>query len=268
MKPHDPLDALIATAKEHDRPPDGAVDQAWAAFVGGGGGGGSDLPTGGEIATAAGAQAGMGLALKSVAALALVSATVVGVARWSAPPAESSTEPAGSAPLARRSADPEVARPRPSDPAGGGLSVDPVVAPSPLRAPAAPLSGPSGAGLVADRRPVPPRRAEPADPEPTPPQPIAPGSASTLAEEARLVGSMWKALDRGDARRALVLARSHGTRFANGALRVEARAAGLAARCQLGRPTNLLELQSVRREATPAVAKRISTACGKNRDVE
>lgn len=240
MSHDDALDSLIATAKAHDLPPEGAEDQAWAAFaggLGGGGGGGAEFPVGAEGAAAAGAK--LGVVLKVVAALAVASAAAVGVARWSEP----TPEPSAS------------------------VEPSPASAPSPVE-PRAPMPPPVVAAAappaVADpepAQPVPAQAAAPSRETPVSPPPAA--ALSTLAQEARLVGSMWKALDRGDARRALALAQSHGARFEGGALDLEARAAALAARCVLRRPVDLHELESVKKSATASVAKRVSAACAK-----
>lgn len=248
MSHDDALDALISTAKVQDRPPEGAEDQAWAAFAGslgggdGGDGGGSDAPGAAEVATLAGAK---GLAIKLAVGAVLASAATVGVLRWSAPSNEPPAEPTVSA--ERSPAAASVATPVPV----GSPAVSAVV--PPVAAPQTPTAS------VPVR---PPPRARTGR-EPVPPEPVEPALASTLAEEARLVGSMWKALDGGDPERALSLAQSHGARFKGGELSLEARGAALAARCVLGRPTNLRELEVVQKAAAPAVAKRISAACTK-----
>ena len=72
---------------------------------------------------------------------------------------------------------------------------------------------------------------------------------------------MWKAIDRGDAEAALALSTRYGREHADGELATEARAAALVARCSLGRPINLSQLEAVRRTATRAVLKRLDAAC-------
>ncbi len=239
MSNDDALDALIATAMAHDQPPDGAEDQAWAAFAGGLGGGGGG--SGAAVPAAA-----KGLALKVVLGVAAASAVTVGVLQATGEPAPVSSVAAtdDAAPTPSPAPEPAAALPRaaPSSPA---------VSPSPVRAsrPSKPLS----------------RRA-PRDPEPqTRAQPAA-EDASTLAEEARRVGALWNALDRGDATEALALADAYRARFPDGTLQFEARAAALAARCQLGRPLDLSERERVEAGASAAVLKRISAACRKKHD--
>ncbi len=246
MKHDDALDALIATAKAKDVPPEGAEDQAWAAFAGslGGGGGGSDVPVA-EVATAA---KGVGLAIKVAVGVALASAAAVGVVRWSAAEPEPHAGPSVSS---ERSPAPASVVPPPPRAAAPPVSVGV----APVAAPELP-SEPEPVARAARVRSLDASAGAQREP-------IAPASASTLAEEARLVGSMWKALDLDDAAQALSLAKSHGVRFEGGALELEARAAALAARCVLGRPTDLREFEAVQKAATPSVAKRVSAACAK-----
>ncbi|MGH1345848.1 MAG: hypothetical protein ACRBN8_30065 [Nannocystales bacterium] len=243
MSHDDALDALIATAKAQDLPPPGAEDQAWAAFAGsldGGGGGGSDLPGAAEVAGAK----GVGLALKVAGGVVLASVAAVGVARWSTPSEVPSVEP-------HVSAEPVLAE-------TAAIAPERAVMPAVDVAPVAPVAAPERAPV-----PVSPASRAQITSAPAPAPVVARPSASTLAEEARSVGSMWKALDRGDAKRALSIAQAHGVRFKGGALGLEARGAALAARCVLGRPTDLRELEVVTKTAAPAVAKRISSACTK-----
>lgn len=236
MSHDDALDALIATAKAEDVPPMGAEDQAWATFAGSPGGGG------GDVATGAGAK-GVGLALKVVGGAVFVSLAAVGVAQWSASGGEPSVvRPASSAPATVQASVPSQERP-----VGPAVGVPPVAAPEP----------PTPVAVQAPARVQSSAAAQPA-PAPV----VAPSSESTLVEEARLVGSMWKALDLGDAQRALSLAQAHGVRFKEGALRLEARGAALAARCVLGLPTDLRELDAVQKTAAASVVTRISAACG------
>lgn len=245
------LDALIAKAKRHDAPPEHAEQDAWAGFVGalggggGGGGGGEDTgpaPTPTSEALTKGPSA-LGLG-KVVAALAVVGAVGAGVAQWTQP----DPPPRVEAPI-------ETSTPTQHPPSAAGVAAPlPAVTPAPTAVPEASTvtATPPIAGVQRPR--VSPR---PAAPE-------VPVSASTLAEEARLVGSMWKAIDRGDAKAALPLAAQHRARFPEGELRLEAQAAGVAARCILGRAINLTELQALRRGASTSVANRLTAACGES----
>lgn len=236
MKNDDALDSLIALAKRHDLPPDDAEAHAWAGFVaalGPGGGGDTGMP----VAEAAAASKGgtvLALAAKglAVAAVASVAGLAVVTAKRSAEPQPRPVVEAESAPAA-----PSVSPP--ADPPERVPAVAPTLAPEPSTTPA----------------PATPRRR--GRPEPAPA--VAP--ASTLAEEARLVGSMWKALDRNDADAALALSARYAREYGEGELQTEARAAALVARCTLGRPINLTALASVRKTATRAVLKRLDAAC-------
>ena len=146
MSNDDALDALIATAMAHDQPPDGAEDQAWAAFAGGLGGGGGG--SGAAVPAAA-----KGLALKVVLGVAAASAVTVGVLQATGEPAPVSSVAAtdDAAPTPSPAPEPAAALPRaaPSSPA---------VSPSPVRAsrPSKPLS------RRAPRDPEPQTRAQPA----------------------------------------------------------------------------------------------------------
>lgn len=251
MSHDDPLDALIATAKAHDVPPEDAENRAWAAFAGTLGGGGGGLPGAPEVA----GKKGIGLALKIAGSVVLASVTGVGVAQWSTP--GETPPPASHVSAEAPSPGPVTAERSPTHTrvATSDAPVAPVLPPATMvDTPASPATPPSKS---------PPRTHAVATPEPLADAPDLTRSASTLAEEARLVGSMWKALERGEAKRALSLAQAHGARFEDGALGLEARAAALAARCLLGRPTDLAELDAVNKLSTPSIAKRISSACAK-----
>lgn len=251
MNNDDALDALIAKAKRHDAPPQGAEHDAWVGFVGalgsGGGGGGGESATPAPTATAEaltnGASA-LGLA-KALAALALVGAVGLGVSQWTQP----DPSPSHEAPTETR-----VPLQEPPPRASGVAVPLRAVAPAPKLAPQprVPTATPETTHS--------PRLGAPPQPAPS----AVPVAQSTLAVEARLVGSMWKAIDRGDAAAALPLAAQHRTQFPDGELRLEAQAAGAAARCILGRPINLTELQAIRRGASKSVANRLAGACGED----
>lgn len=246
MNNDDALDALIAKAKRHDAPPEHAEQDAWAGFVGalGGGGGGGGEGTGSApppIAEAlTGGASSVGL-VKGIAALAVAGAVGWGVSARNQPD-----------PSPRLEAPIETSAPLKHPASAADPAPLPAVAPVPtvLPEPRSRTADPEAAD--AQRRSAPPR--------PTPP--TVPSSPSTLAEEARLVGSMWKAIDRGNAKAALPLAAQHRTRFPEGELRLEAQAARVAARCILGRAINLTELQALRRAASTSVANRLTAACG------
>ncbi len=243
MKNDDALDALIATAKQHDVPPEGAEDRAWVGFVGalgGGGGGGGEAST--PAADLAGAATNASAVAKGVAAFVVAAAAVVGVVRWAQPEPDMPVDPA-SAPAV---VAPEAEPPAPAPPASAPPPSTPRGAASPPLAP----------DPVARPRPIRPSREREAP---------ATGSASTLAEEARLVGAIWKAIDRGDADAALSLVARYRRDFEDGKLGSEARAAALVARCSLGKPINLTELDALRSSASPAVAKRLMSACERKR---
>lgn len=237
MKNDDALDSLIALAKRHDRPPDDTEAHAWAGFVaalGPGGGGDTGMPVA-ETAAASKGGTVLALAAKGLAVGAVVSVAGIAMvtAQRSAEPKPQPVVEAESAPTAPSVSPPPVAQ----------KTVPAVVPPLPP----APSETPPAA--------APRRRARP---DPAPPA-VTP--ASTLAEEARLVGSMWKAIDRDDAEAALALSARYAREHGEGELRMEARAAALVARCTLDRPINLSALEAVRKTASRAVLKRLDGAC-------
>lgn len=133
-------------------------------------------------------------------------------------------------------------RPQPGDPATSPAAPQ-ATDPSPTTPPpASSARGPAGSRTTSARPPAPRATAAPAD---------------ALADEIQRIAAADAALARGDARRALTLAREHATAHPEGQLVLERTAIELSARCHLGLPGATEAATTFLREhgRAPAAAK-------------
>lgn len=192
------------------------------------------------------------------------------------------TTVAGAAWLGGREAEPEraaVSREHAregsvaSAPAGSTPANDEPAPRLPKQAEATPTAGEPAARRTTERLPsnaAASSRApsKPSEPEPTPSEPALPEPApDDLAAEVQQIAAADRALARGDASRALQLAREHAAAHPHGQLGLERTAIELSARCLLDEPGASAAAATFLREHgdAPAAAK-VRTRCAPARE--
>jgi hypothetical protein len=215
------LDRIIAAAKRHDRPSASTTQRAWAeldaAIIAG---------TGPSVPVDVGASAAAsGAGIKS---LVIVGITVITAATTAIIAGAIESRDRDPIAAARPAAAPTMhAAPSPLPPA---------VAPAAIP-PAMPIAEPLPAADVPASEPTPVVRA---GVRPQNDRSVAtPGEApatSTLAEQARLLGQAWRAINDGDTALALSQLQDHLRRFPDSALAQERDAARIVAWCTAKKP--------------------------------
>jgi hypothetical protein len=263
---------LIAVAKAHDRPPVGATSRAWTsleAALGAGMGPSVPVTAAASASTTAGGLGFKGLVVVGVAVLMAGGAAIV---LGSKERGATEAARADATPVHRRGAS-DATTPAlggatqtdapPSHPQATieGATIEPPV-PTPERdaiaaapaaaAPERDVRRRRRADVRADgRRDTPP----PADAKPDPPQ-------SDLAEQARLVGEAWRAVNAGNAARALELVAEHARRFPRSPLAPERDACRIVAWCEQGRPWAAAKARAFLAAHGGTPASRVQQACG------
>lgn len=240
---------------------------------GGGGGGEAGPPTtpgtAGGTAAAAG-KAGIAAASKTwlwvvLGATTVAGGFVLGAPREPGPPRivtpHDARVPAAGATRAERASE-TVPGPATTPMAPSG---EPAPATTDAKGVGAPPERPSATGGARTRSGPSPRSASAKGNDRTPDDstPVTPAAASDeLAAEIQQIAAADRALARGEARRALQLAREHATQHPHGQLGLEREAIELGARCQLAEPGAAQAAAAFLREHAdaPAAAK-VRTRC-------
>lgn len=233
------LDRLIAAAKRHDRPAAAHTERAWAsleaAMIGGAG---PSVPI--ELGTSAGAVAsGVGLKTLVVVTVTVITAATTAIVAGAIETRDRET-------IVRKDSAPERRAPA-NVPAPATLPAE--LAPAPVAAqPITPEPDPATS----------PRRAAPIEPAAVAPT----DAASTLAEEARLLGDVWRDLNAGDNTAALAKVQEHAQRFPNSPLSRERQAARIVAWCAERKPWAAAQARTFLADRPDGtLAERIERAC-------
>jgi hypothetical protein len=243
------LDRIIAAAKQHDQLPPSATDRAWASLAAAVVAGTEpSVPV--DIGTGAAAT---GLGLKG---LVIASVTVITAATTAIVASSITSRDRDPVVVARSEIEPEPPRPVNATPQPAMLPMAPAPTAATLAAPvvAAPAS-PSEDATRGPRRPLSPEVvADVAATEPV---------ASTLAEQARLLGEAWRDLSAGETDRALARLEEHARRFPQTSLHPEREAAKVVAWCQQGKPwAHGQARRFIADHEGTTLAKRVAGACG------
>lgn len=244
------LDRLISAVKRHDHPSAATTDRAWASLDAAlGAGAAPSVPI--DLAAAAGAAGGLGSKALVLVGIAAITAITTATVAWT-------IESRGRAPTIA------VARDAPhADRDAPDAEVAPTQAAADPIAPA--VLAPASAIVPATTDSPEPPTAEAAAPTPrrtpaaSPTHDAAP--TSTLAEEARLLGEAWRALNAGDPARALATVKLHAERFPTSALANEREAARIVAWCQEDRTWAAEQARRFIADHTGAVVTRVERAC-------
>lgn len=238
------LDRLIATAKKHDHPEPEVTRKAWRSV---------------ESAIGAGAVPSVPVALGKVttSSTAGIKGLVVGVAVVMAGGAALvagrgwATDDNDRSAVEARSELPSAADP--ADRRQTGTTAPPIESEPPLPA-LEPIPSPSVVP-TRTRSEAPPRQHA------APTSDADPRTPSTLAEEARLLGQAWRALNTDDIELAVNLVAEHRRRFPGSPLGPERRACEIVAQCKQGHPAALQEAQAFVEDHDGAPASRVREAC-------
>jgi hypothetical protein len=243
------LDRLIAAAKEHDHPPVETTQRAWASLRSA-----IEAGIGPSVPVVASASATTGLGVKGivvvVVAVVMAGAAAIGLR-------DDGDEPVAVA----ASQETPRATERPAPPERTKLAAheqeEDAAASEVVPAPFANAAEP-----VPDVAP----RSEPnrsGSSQPTPSEPAAAlENKSTLAEQARLLGEAWKAVNAGRSAHALELVAEHARRFPDSPLGPEREACRIVAWCVDERPWAAEKARAFLATHGGLPASRVRRACG------
>lgn len=247
------LDAIIATAKKHDRPPTATQERAWIALSSAVGAG-APPPSVGEPQLGSLPAAG-GVGIKGLVTLVVAGAGLAIALAITAPEPPVTISPLATWEELGDSIEASVAAAPPSRPQltivpeSGSRADDDHVAPIPP--PPAPASK-RKRSVASDRRSGMGQKRK-----------ATPARGSTLAQEARLLGRAWKAADSGNGAEARRLVREHTQRFPSSSLAPERQACGLVARCLIDASKAAVDANKFVSSHGGALAKRVEHACKK-----
>lgn len=251
------LDELVATVRRHDVPPAGTAASGWAALEEAlaAGRGPTTTPARADLASHGAATThGLGAA-------ATISSVVVAVVAV-----------LGLAAVLRNSPLAPDSRPKSTAPTPASAPVDPgehaaePIVEEPFVLPVADPGVVVTAERVAEQRPnrdrQRPRRLSSDQSSPAPSDSTSGSKPDALAEQARLLGLAWQAVNRGDATEALELVRRHALRFPQGPFGPEREACRVVAQCVRGDRAAAEQASAhLRRYPLGPYVRRIETAC-------